>query len=461
MTHNEPTKIKSIVNPDRQLKKSRATKLLETFYNHIEIIPQQDQLPLIDLKTPIDFTAHNQNLTLDQQLLWSLSSALFENRLAEWLRALVAPGMVHGVDKFKRQHAHDAFATVFGFLAYGEREKASDEAKRLGDFNLSMFIVHTNSKDLSTTLGRHLGLLKDSVEWQNYSVFRKKCWYLISGQLGCVERDLRVTEDVSWQCVVAMYLWYGTLDSLEAYNRVINPVDSLSLDAYKGTALPEVECLWYQLLQLWMGDASEAHLDDWTTDFLWMLSLYRPQILPENKYILRWCDELENLDMTEWSLFVALFLKNTQQEKVRYLLRNGEWEDQEMLIQKFHIPKKWIYVAKSLRAHDDWDFELEYECLLEGNLLKEAMMALLNFLLPNHFYRTLTALRTSLTYLLEYPDQERDDIQLLKKAYLCLISNDSEEKEELIKGLEEYAILLQAYPNAHKLILSLIDAIKD
>lgn len=39
-------------------------------------------------------------------------------------------------------------------------------------------------------------------------------------------------------------------------------------------------------------------------------------------------------------------------------------------------------MSKALNAHDSWDFELEYEHLLEGNLLPQARLSLLYFLLP-------------------------------------------------------------------------------
>lgn len=73
---------------------------------------------------------------------------------------------------------------------------------------------------------------------------------------------------------------------------------------------------------------------------------------------------------------------------------------------------------------------------------------------------TPTALRTSLTYIMEFTDQEREDVKLLKEIYMYLINQDKEKKEELIKKVEEYSNLLNSYPNAYQLMMNLIEAIK-
>ncbi|KAG1051756.1 hypothetical protein G6F43_006056 [Rhizopus delemar] len=463
--HSSCTKIKSIIDPDRRLKEKRTKELLETFYQHVDIIPQEEGLPLIDLKEkPFDFSAHSQQLDRDQQLLWTLAGALFHGHLHDWLRELVAPGLSTSLDQFKKQYTHDPFAIVFIYLAYGDRERAGEEARRLGDFKLSLYIVHSNTKNISLTLTQQIETLVKQPEWrEQYSDFRKKCWYLITGTLGYVEKGLVITEHVSWQCALAMYLWYGENPlSLNHYNQTLHLTkhDTAQLTIAQQTALPDPHCFWYQLLQCWIGDPTMAHLQDWPVDFLWMLSLYGPQFVPEDIYIMQWCDELEKMGMVEWSIFVSLSLKKTATEKIKHLLRHGEWEDEQKLIEQFQIPKKWVFIAKSLRAHDDWDFETEYENLVEGGLLDEAMMALLNFLLPKHFYSTPTALRTSLTYIMEFTDQEREDVKLLKEIYMYLINQDKEKKEELIKKVEEYSNLLNSYPNAYQLMMNLIEAIK-
>lgn len=61
---------------------------------------------------------------------------------------------------------------------------------------------------------------------------------------------------------------------------------------------------------------------------------------------------------------------------------------------------------------------------------------------------------------MEFTDQEREDVKLLKEIYMYLINQDKEKKEELIKKAEEYSNLLNSYPNAYQLMMNLIEAIK-
>lgn len=61
---------------------------------------------------------------------------------------------------------------------------------------------------------------------------------------------------------------------------------------------------------------------------------------------------------------------------------------------------------------------------------------------------------------MEFTDQEREDVKLLKEIYMYLINQDKEKKEELIKKVEEYSNLLNSYPNAYQLMMNLIEAIK-
>ncbi|KAI9252625.1 hypothetical protein BY458DRAFT_522886 [Sporodiniella umbellata] len=451
MSLNGPTKIKSIVNPDRHEKRKRARALCELVRDQVRWTESEEDLPRLELKSHM-YARHYEGLG-DERLLWTLFESLLDEDLGGWLRRLVAPGLEHSLEETRRQYGSlDPFATTFTLLVYGERERASDTARECGDPMLAMYIVHSDLKDLSTTLTRQLIRLQEDGQWK--SEYHKKCWSLIAGQSG-------ETENVTWQCALAMYIWYGT--GLAGYHQACtpNPASVQSIQIAQHTPRPDRECLWYQLLMRYYTD-QEVYVDHWPLDFLWLLSLYRPQLMPGDTYLLRWCDELESLDMPEWALFSALFLQNKKAEKVKHLLRHAEWEDDpHVWASQFRIPEAWICIAKSLRAHDDWDFEGEYESLLEGHLSKEAWMALLNFLLPKHFYCTLSALRTSLTYIMEYTEPERYDVQLLKRAYMYLISKEGDTHSGLIRELEEYSNLLKAYPNAHGLIVSLIEAIKE
>lgn len=72
-------------------------------------------------------------------------------------------------------------------------------------------------------------------------------------------------------------------------------------------------------------------------------------------------------------------------DKVNHILRQCEWNDENKLLNEYHIPSKTICYAKALNAHDDWDFDEEYRILLQGGLYKQAKMSLIHFILPRYF----------------------------------------------------------------------------
>lgn len=72
-------------------------------------------------------------------------------------------------------------------------------------------------------------------------------------------------------------------------------------------------------------------------------------------------------------------------QKVDFILRQCEWNNERKLLEDFHIPKISLYLAKALNAHDEWNFDQEYRILLQGELYMQAKMSLLYFLLPRYF----------------------------------------------------------------------------
>jgi hypothetical protein len=76
---------------------------------------------------------------------------------------------------------------------------------------------------------------------------------------------------------------------------------------------------------------------------------------------------------------------SSPKQKVDYLLRQCEWNDENKLINEYYIPNTQIQIAKALNAHDSWDYETEYTVLINGNLFQQAKQALLHFLLPKLF----------------------------------------------------------------------------
>lgn len=163
-------------------------------------------------------------------------------------------------------------------------------------------------------------------------------------------------------------------------------------------------------------------------------------------------------------------------------MRECEWSNEAKLINSYHIPKKQVYIAKALNAHDSWDYEGEFKCLIQGGLKEQAKMALLHFLLPKTydgkicllilqwiiFIRTLSslendaALKKSIHFLSEMPGPEDDaEIKTLRDTYTALLDKDNmEHADRYIKELQQ---LQQKYKsqNLHTLLQGLIESLMD
>lgn len=292
------------------------------FEEQIELTPNEDQLPTAQLKPTVNFSAYNTPLlkqySTDIQLIWSLSTALFqkENGVQHWIRDLVYPGLDSQLEFNEKQHAHDPFVSVFTYLSYGQRDLACREAKNLHDFQLAMYITHTEFKDVRDTVKHQIDTFRSNGQWQIMTHFHKQSWRTISGDLGYSDLDGKVvTERVMWQCALGMYLWYGNrygdTPSLLKYNRAIdNSIPDIHhLTTVKNTAAPDGRCLWYQLLQWWLGDQKLAHMDSWPLDLVWLLSVYKKKSNGINEsYALQWIQDLERMDQAEWAIYAAFFL---------------------------------------------------------------------------------------------------------------------------------------------------------
>lgn len=238
-----------------------------------------------------------------------------ENGVQHWIRDLIYPGLESQLGFNQRQHANDPFVTVFTYLSYGQRDLACKEAKSLNEFQLAMYITHTEFKDVRDTVKDQINTFQADGQWQNMTYFHKKSWRVISGDLGYSDVDkFVVTERVIWQCALGMYLWYGNrlgdVPSLVKYNKAIDKSvpDIHHLTTVKNTAAPDVDCLWYQLLQWWLGDQRIAKLDSWPLDLVWLLSVYKESSGISESYALKWIDDLERMDQAESAIYAAFFL---------------------------------------------------------------------------------------------------------------------------------------------------------
>lgn len=288
------------------------------FQQQCELISNNDGLPLARLKSDFDFSVYDTHLLkdylVDIQLIWSLAVCLFQDNSQNWIRNLVFPGLESQLELNRTQH-DDPFVTTFTYLSFGQRDLACQEAKRVGDFQLSMYISHSELKDVRETVQDHIMTLQSQGKWQNMSTFHKRSWRAISGKLDYSEQDgFTVTERVSWQCCLGMYIWYGNrfddVPSLEKYNKAIDSSfpNIHHLTTVKNTAAPDLSCLWYQLFQWWLGDQRLAKMDTWPLDLVWLLRLYKPESQINESYALKWIENLERIDQSELAIYAALFL---------------------------------------------------------------------------------------------------------------------------------------------------------
>lgn len=284
-----------------------------------DLIANADGLPTTRLDPDADLSVYNTQLlkkfSVDVNLIWSLAIALNKDTVKIWFRELVSPGLSSQLDVVQRQHASDPFACAFTYLSFGQRDLASEEAKKNNDFQLAMYISHSEFKNVKELVQEHINTLTAEGQWQAMSSFHKRCWYTVAGQLGYSDTDkLIVTERVSWQCTLGMYLWYGNradeTPSLARYNNAFDEsvADIHHLKTTKHTASPDLSCLWYQLLQWWIGDASIAQIGTWPLDLVWLLTIYKPSSSIDSSYLLKWVEQLERMDQAELAIYAALFL---------------------------------------------------------------------------------------------------------------------------------------------------------
>ncbi|GAA5809024.1 hypothetical protein MFLAVUS_002426 [Mucor flavus] len=438
-----------IIDSKSQLLEQRSNQVMTLLQQQTDLIANADGLPTIRLDTDADLSVYNTPLlkkfSVDVNLIWSLAIALYEDTVKIWFRELVSPGLSSQLDVVQRQHASDPFACAFTYLSFGQRDLASEESKKNKDFQLAMYISHSEFKNVKDLVQEHINTLTAQGQWQAMSLFHKRCWYTVAGQLGYSDTDkFIVTERVSWQCTLGMYLWYGNradeTPSLARYNSAFDEsvADIHHLKTTKYTASPDSSCLWYQLLQWWIGDASTAQIDTWPLDLVWLLNIYKPSSSIDSSYLLKWVEQLERMDQAELAIYAALFLPDAQQ-RVNNILRQCEWTDENKLLNVYHIPSKNVYLAKALHAHDEWDFVEEYKILLEGGLYEQAKMNLLCFVLPVYFKSDDASIEKCLSYTKAYPQGHDELIQHIQKTLTYLLNNDknAETSQLLIEKLKQ------------------------
>ncbi|EPB82133.1 hypothetical protein HMPREF1544_11132 [Mucor circinelloides 1006PhL] len=464
----------AIVDTKSQLKEKRSKEVMDIFMQQTELTPIENNLPTATVRHDADMSSYNTSTlfkhTEDIQLIWSLAIALTQPDQAvsvkKWMRNLVQPGLENQLKRSQELHVNDPFITTFVNLTFGQTDAASESAQAQNDFNLAMYIIHSETKDTTQVVQQQISDFKANGQWQTMTVFHKKCWYAVAGDLGYVAADgFAVTERVYWQCALGMYIWFGNRHGsfdLSRYNKALDTRTGSNINQLKTakhTAVPDDRCLWYQLLQWWIGNESVANIAEWPLDLVWLLTIYKQPNTIDEKYALNWIEYLETQDMAELAIYATLFLKRPA-EKLNHILRECEWNNEAKLINSYHIPSKQVYIAKALNAHDSWDYQREFECLIQGGLKEQAKMALLHFLLPKTYDGNETALRASIDFLSDIPDPD-DDIKTLLNTYKALLTKENmEHAGQYIKELQQLQSKYKS-THLHALLQALIEALKD
>lgn len=297
---------------------------MDIFMQQTELTPIENNLPTATVRHDADMSSYNTSTlfkhTEDIQLIWSLAIALTQPDQAvsvkKWMRNLVQPGLENQLKRSQELHVNDPFITTFVNLTFGQTDAASESAQAQNDFNLAMYIIHSETKDTTQVVQQQISDFKANGQWQTMTVFHKKCWYAVAGDLGYVAADgFAVTERVYWQCALGMYIWFGNRHGsfdLSRYNKALDTRTGSNINQLKTakhTAVPDDRCLWYQLLQWWIGNESVANIAEWPLDLVWLLTIYKQPNTIDEKYALNWIEYLETQDMAELAIYATLFLK--------------------------------------------------------------------------------------------------------------------------------------------------------
>ncbi|KAI8989609.1 hypothetical protein BDB01DRAFT_782478 [Pilobolus umbonatus] len=463
----------SILDIPNKIKKKRAEYVMTQFMKNTTFIPIPGDNPQLEIKGDLHHYLPVEDAT-DIHLLWTAAIALFDGTIKQWFVDLIKPGLSVAVDMNIKHHKSDPYSLVFTYLSYGQTDLASEQAKEQDNYQMALYINHCRITDICYSVRKQINQFQSTTDWVSMTAYERKCWRVLCGDLNVVEDGDHLLKELSWQCIIGMFIWYSapfqTEPSLKAYNKMI--------ESNTTVAIPDSHCLWYQLLQWWVGDSSRASVDEWPIDFAWLLHLYK-HTEDSDRWSEKWSEELERMNFAEWAICVSLISPRLQKDRLGYLLRQCEYTDENRLLKEYHISKRSILLGKALNAHDEWNFDLEYSYLLEGSLVKEAKMTLLGFVIPKNFNSMLEIFTSvfplthsildtkpkiehCLQFIDDYPDREDEDVQSLKKGLLYLLdSNQTTTKDDIIACLSHTIESYKDQLSAHHLLLDILRAVRE
>ncbi|KAI8887586.1 hypothetical protein K501DRAFT_330422 [Backusella circina FSU 941] len=373
-----------IVDSTSHYKQQRYTHVMKLFCNSTQLEPVQNELPKTHLKPSTYLSLYSPSSNeIEQQdeitLLWSLADALLSNDLKNWLTMMLQPEL--NAQQPSADNLTDPWQVVFLYTSHGQIQLACDSLLQMNEPTLAALLRSHDDKNTPTAVANMTHDLKEQGKWESMSRYQQNIIYALMGH----ELDNTVMENLSWKSILATYLLFVQKG---AYKEALN--------RYTSSQHNDNHCLWYQLLQWWYNNNDDL-IHDWPLDLVWLLSIYQPDKFKDSdEYTLKWVDELQTMEEHEYAIYASLFLHEQREGKVRELLRMSETVNEQVLLLQYFIPVDWIHIAKALHAHDDFDFENEYKFLLQGNLEKQAKMALMLSLLPKLFNNGDESLESSL-----------------------------------------------------------------
>ncbi|KAI7868568.1 nuclear protein 96-domain-containing protein [Spinellus fusiger] len=424
---------------------------------HIEEIPSQ--CPLATLHSTLQLSSFLElpnfaTLSTEEKKLWEIFALLFSPRpstelvleFQAWLCTYTS--MNEAVTHYKTKH-DDLWAEAWIGISYGSISYAYEMAHASKDYALAILLTIPENQNIKIIARDQIKHWQDTRHFEKMSRCHQKVWYALSGQLGyCAYNAMIVTEDLSWECVLGLYVWSGTCgkqslaNAIQLYNQALAPPHGVhDLLAWKNTAKPPSECFWVGLLRLWTSHSTmlatgsrqerrsvkmeTIRMDAWPIRFVWLFSLLKSSWFSVNtveEATWKWCNELHTVGAIDKSVHAALFIESHhgRESFVRSILRKFEWRNEDYLHKSLKMPLLWIQEAKAVYAHSTKEYATEADYYFKMDEFDKAKHAILCYLVPTTLLHDQSDQALAYLKKLDQPDQPDTEGCILRTTFAAL-----------------------------------------
>ena len=412
----------------------------------------------VDLRLPAD---------ADDELVFRLTQIRRKLALSKWLETAVAPSVDHDLVA-----ATTAPEKAFSLLSGNQIERATQAALDGNDLRLATLVSQVGSSDqLRGEVTRQLD------DWQKYKVGSligqqyRRVYALVAGYMdvlpgdssrgvdGCP--DVIISEGLDWKRAFGLRLWYGLpleepissvlalftdeLSSVHAPARPLPPyLEKPGTLTTTWTMDTEPTDILFDLIRLF-SDAgvsleqvlrargcSPSPLDN---RLPWHLYMLFAEVMKKRDFEDRedaysasadaltqgYASQLEQLGLWTWSAFILLHLetRDSKEKAVKALLHRHPYVTQEevdFLVEKLHLPSKWIAEAEAAKLVANNDMFASYKSLIVAEKYDPAHRVLVDKLVPEVVIRGDNAVLKTLCEML--PGDEVKDWEYGGKVIL-------------------------------------------